>query len=180
MLDHDEIKKLVLELLEQDLGNPSNLEELETHLLKILHQTGQQVLTRCLQSAEKQIPDEFTKCGWCGKDAKYVSKRIGFVSTQFGLIRYWRAYYVCPHCHRSTCPLDERLDPYTSLAKLRTQIAAGKSLPVDELAKSWGLGSLKYANEVNLISEASSLENPNQSIIDSINYLPAQIFPTAN
>lgn len=87
---------------------------------------------------------------------------------------------MCPHCHHSTCPLDERLDPYTSLAKLRTQIAAGKSLPVDELAKSWGLGSLMHTDAVTLASEVSSPENLNGSIINSINYLPAQIFPSTN
>jgi len=47
--------------------------------------------------------------------------------------------------------LDERVDPYASLARLRTRIAAGMSLPVDELAKAWGLGSMKGAASLFLI-----------------------------
>jgi hypothetical protein len=38
--------------------------------------------------------------------------------------------------------LDERINPVESLAKLRAKIAAGKSLPVAEMADAWGLGSL--------------------------------------
>jgi hypothetical protein len=39
--------------------------------------------------------------------------------------------------------MDERLNPVESLARLRTKIAAGKSLPVAELAQAWSLGKLK-------------------------------------
>jgi hypothetical protein len=88
-------------------------------------------------------PSPTTRCRQCGKQANYVKKRAGFANTRFGLIRYDRATYVCPHCYTSTCPLDERLNPYKSLARLRTKIAAGKSLPVSELANAWGLGTLK-------------------------------------
>ena len=84
-----------------------------------------------------------SRCRDCGNYANYISKKVGFVRTQFGLLRYRRAYYVCPYCHQSTCPLDERLNPIESLARLRTKVAAGKPLPVAELAKAWGLGSLR-------------------------------------
>ena len=130
---------VLTELLQQDIRNPISLDDLETFTV----QMSCQILQHWLENSEKIIPDPKTRCRDCGNYANYISKKVGFVRTQFGLLRYRRAYYVCPHCHQSTCPLDERLNPNESLARLRTQVAAWKTLPVAELAKAWGLGSLR-------------------------------------
>lgn len=87
-----------------------------------------------------QDPAETTKCRSCGRDANYVGMRAGALGSDFGLVRYQRPYYVCPHCHRGTSPLDERLDPVRSLARLRTRVLAGQPLPVADMARAWGLG----------------------------------------
>ena len=139
MTNFRDVTAALTELLQQDIGNPSSLDDLETFTLQMIRQ----ILQHWLENSEGIIPDPKTRCRGCGKDANYISKRVGFTRTQFGLIRYRRAYYVCPHCHQSTCPLDERLNPIESLARLRTKVAAGKPLPVAELAEAWGLGSLR-------------------------------------
>ena len=130
---------VLTELLQQDIRNLISLDDLETFTV----QMSCQILQHWLENSEKKIPDPKTRCRDCGNYANYISKKVGFVRTQFGLLRYRRAYYVCPYCHQSTCPLDERLNPIESLARLRTKVAAGKPLPVAELAKAWGLGSLR-------------------------------------
>ncbi len=95
-----------------------------------------------IEDIEGDSPDLTTLCRDCGNVANYLTKRVGYVRTQFGLIRYWRACYSCTNCHCNTYPMDERLNPVESLARLRTKIAAGKNLPVSKLAQAWGLGDL--------------------------------------
>lgn len=101
------------------------------------------IIAKWLETCEEIEPQPQTSCRQCGLLANYVSKKSAFIHTQFGLVRYKRAYYVCPHCHCATCPLDERLNPIESLARLRQKLASGKSLPVAKMAKVWGLGSLE-------------------------------------
>ena len=124
---------------------PSNLLEFENSVEKISRQFGRTILQNWLEAYEDDHPKPTTKCRWCGADANFISKRVGTVLTKFGLVRYRRAFYLCPNCSQSTYPLDERLNPYESLARLRAQIAKGIRLPVNELAKAWGLGSLNQA-----------------------------------
>lgn len=95
-----------------------------------------------LEDNQEGAPQATTRCRECGEVAVYHSQRVGHARTKFGIVRYKRACYVCPHCRHSTFPLDERLSPYESLARLRAKLEGGKSLPVAELAKAWGLGSL--------------------------------------
>jgi hypothetical protein len=118
---------------------PVNIDDLEA----ITNQIARKNLQEWLESSEETELKFQTRCCECGNYANYVSKRVGFVRSRFGLLRFKRAYYVCPHCHQSTCPLDERLDPVESLARLRARLAEGIQLPVAEMAKDWGLGSLK-------------------------------------
>ena len=126
------------EQLHQNINNPCTLDDLET----IAAQMIREMLRDWIENSEEILPEPEARCRECGNYANYVSKRVGFTHTRFGLLRYKRAYYVCPDCHQSTCPLDERLNPVESLARLRAKVIAGKSLPVAEIAKSWGLGSL--------------------------------------
>lgn len=139
MTNFRDVTAAVTEQLQQDIGNPSSLDDLETFTA----QMSRQILQYWLENSEEKVPEPTTRCRDCGNFANYISKRVGFIQTQFGLLRYRRAYYVCPDCHQSTCPLDERLNPLESLARLRTKVAAGESLSVAELAKAWGLGSLE-------------------------------------
>jgi hypothetical protein len=121
----------------QGLGDIGDLSKIEAIAVRKFREKIQD----WIETREGNNPDQTTRCRHCGKLANYLEKRIGFVQTRFGVIRYKRAYYVCPSCYQSTCPLDERLNPYKSLARLRTKVAAGENLPVAELAKSWQLGS---------------------------------------
>lgn len=143
MITQKQISEFSPEVIALDQTKPESLRDLETHAGKISRQFMREVIAQWLKACQDPEPPLQTKCRECGSLANYVSLRSAFVSTQFGLVRYQRAYYVCPHCHNATCPLDERLNPIESLARLREKIASGKSLPVAEMAKDWGLGSLK-------------------------------------
>ena len=138
---------------------PSTLDELENFVEVKVRHLGRTLIKQWLETCEDTHPDPATKCRWCGVDANYVSKRVATVSTKFGLVCYRRAYYICPQCHQSTYPLDERLNPYESLARLRAQIANGKTLPVNEFAKAWGLGSLNQSKGKSLDIEIISLDD---------------------
>jgi hypothetical protein len=133
----------------EDFENLENLEVYTAHMVR-------NILQEWLESSEEIQPKSQTHCRECGNFANYVCKRVGFIQTQFGLLRVRRAYYVCPICHQSTCPLDERLNPVESLARLRAKLAGGKQLPVAETAKDWGFGSIR-----NSIAH-DSFNNPNQ------------------
>lgn len=148
MLDQTLIGEILIQSFEQDPKRLNSFSALENNVNQLIHNIGRRILELWLDQNQDHNPSPTTKCRWCGKDSDYISNRAGFICTQFGLIRYQRAYYVCPQCHHSTYPMDERLNPYASLGRLRTLIAAGKSLPVDEMAKAWGLGSLKGISQI--------------------------------
>lgn len=122
--------------------NFSSLQEMEDHAGQKSHRVMRAIISQWLTMSEGTEISPQTICRECGSQANYVSRRAAFADTRFGLVRYERAYYVCPHCHASTCPLDERINPVESLARLRMKISAGISLPVAEMAHDWGLGSL--------------------------------------
>lgn len=117
---------------------PSSLGEVEDILADVIcKEIGQMI-----ESSEPNPPEPTTRCRDCGAVANFTSQQPGTVTTKFGSIGYWRSAYTCTACGRKTFPLDERLNPVASLARLRTRISAGKSLPVSELAHAWGLGTL--------------------------------------
>jgi hypothetical protein len=138
MTDLQDAQGALTVLIQRDVENSTSIDDLEITTIQMIRR----VVQRWLENSEEQAPEPRTRCRECGNFANYVSNRIGFIHTKFGLLRYRRAYYVCPDCHQSTCPLDERLNPTESLARLRSRIAAGRALPVAELAESWGLGRL--------------------------------------
>lgn len=162
----DNINHITTKLAGSDFLNCdkfSNLEDLEAFTT----QKVRNILQEWLESSEDSLPKPQTRCRECGNFANYVSKRVGFIQSRFGLLRYKRAYYVCPHCHQSTCPLDERLDPIESLSRLRSKLADGKSLLVAEIAKDWGLGSLQVvpsitSNEIIPENASAGIIEPNQ------------------
>lgn len=117
---------------------PSSLQEVED----IMAANIRKELSQIIESSQANPPAPTTRCRECGELAKYTSQQPGYVATKFGFIGYWRSAYTCTDCGRTTYPLDERLDPVASLARLRTRISAGKSLPVSEMARAWGLGTL--------------------------------------
>jgi hypothetical protein len=136
---------------------PSSLGELEDILAaNIREEIGQMI-----ESSEPDPPEATTRCRECGEVSNYTSQQPGTVTTKFGPIGYWRSAYTCTACGRTTYPLDERLNPVASLARLHTRILAGKSLPVSELAQAWGLGTLDiFAGESQSASDRSLAEEP--------------------
>jgi len=142
MADHNLIEELILTREGAGFSSRAGKDRLKNHDRCPEHRAGRQVLGQLLEGCDAMIPGSTTRCRWCGMEANYVSRRPGYVSTCFGAVRYRRAHYVCPNCYHSTYPLDERLDPNASLARLRKRLADGVPLPVGEIARAWGLGNL--------------------------------------
>jgi hypothetical protein len=46
----------------------------------------------------------------CGQWQQYKGERTREVVFDCGTVRVERAYYVCPGCGATSCPLDERLE----------------------------------------------------------------------
>ena len=149
----------ITELMELGRTRFSSLDDLELFAGQKTRQVIREIIAQWLDACEENESQPQTRCRECGLQANLISRRAAFARTQFGLVRYQRAYYVCPHCHAATCPLDERLNPLESLARLREKIAAGKSLPVAEMAKAWGLGSLNGIANPDVALKQESLFN---------------------
>ena len=159
MITQTQITEISAELMELGRTRFSSLDELEVLAGQKTRRVIRVIIAQWLKACEEIEPQPQTRCRECGLQANFISSKAAFARTQFGLVRYQRAYYVCPHCHASTCPLDERLNPLESLARLREKIAAGKSLPVAEMAKAWGLGSLNGIAKVPTTLKQDPLHN---------------------
>jgi hypothetical protein len=159
MITQTQITEISAELMELSRTRFSSLDELEVLAGQKTRQVIRGIITQWLNACEEIEPQPQTRCRECGLLANFISRKAACARTQFGLVRYQRAYYVCPHCHASTCPLDERLNPLESLARLREKIAAGKSLPIAEMAKVWGLGSLSGMTKSHVSLKQESLLN---------------------
>ena len=124
-----------------ELKSQSTLKDIEIMVAKRICKNIQIWIENC----ESKPPAPNTRCQDCGQVSNFQSMQEGHVRTQFGVIRYERAYYLCPNCQHGTYPLDEKLNPIQSLARMRAKILAGKHLPVSEMAEAWGLGSLDFS-----------------------------------
>ena len=136
----------------------SSLQDIEDIVVVSIREEIQQ----WIENNESYPTEPTTRCRECGEVANFSTKLAGYVRTKFGLISYLRAGYLCPHCHHTTYPLDERLNPVESLARIRTKIAAGKMLPVSDLAQAWGLGTLEISPGQSPSSPEVSHFNKNQ------------------
>ena len=169
MINQTQITEISAKLMEIGQTKLNSFSEFETLATQKTRQAIRMIIAQWLKACEELEPEPQTFCKDCGMKANFVSKRSAMARTQFGLVRYVRAFYVCPHCHQSTSPLDERLNPYQSLARLRAKIAAGKSLPVAEMAKAWGLGSLNGMAKTPASLKQDDLRN-HRSSLKELNY----------
>lgn len=84
-----------------------DLEALEMATRSGLHRAGAAVLTGLL--AEAGSPAREATCV-CGQQARYHDQRPKQLLSVLGPLRFHRAYYVCPECHRGHSPRDRELD----------------------------------------------------------------------
>lgn len=97
------------EMLQRELERPRSLSEMEQRVRQVVLEMGRVALERWLQGMAERYPEPVICCRHCGEEAYYVRKREGQLRTILGVIRYRRAYYLCPHCQQGTYPLDEEL-----------------------------------------------------------------------
>src|SRR5512143_3014143 len=90
------------------IGMPQSLSEMEERVRKMLLEIGRFQLSAWLALLDGSYPAPQIKCR-CGGESEYQYKREGVLHTSIGTINYKRVYYVCPHCHQGTYPLDEQL-----------------------------------------------------------------------
>ena len=97
------------EMLQRELETPRSLSEMEQWVRPVALEMGRTALEKWSQGMAERYPEPTICCPHCGEGARYVRRREGQVRTILGVVRYRRAYYLCPHCHQGTCPLDEEL-----------------------------------------------------------------------
>jgi hypothetical protein len=110
---------------------PRSLSEMERNIRDMLLDLGQFLLGAWLSMQEERYPAESIPCS-CGGQAKYRFRREGVLFTILGVIKYQRAYYLCPTCHTGRYPLDDKLGlrPGEMSAELESLTAmTGAQLP---------------------------------------------------
>ncbi len=88
-------------------GGGWDLEAVEMATRAGLHRAGAAVLTSLL--ADAGSPAGQVACA-CGQQARYHDQRPRQLLSVLGPLRFHRAYYVCPECHRGHSPRDRELD----------------------------------------------------------------------
>lgn len=90
-------------------GTPQDVAELEAFAVEVSRAVGRAVMEQGMseQGAKAGYEGSSRPCG-CGKKAKFVSFRHRWVTTLFGPVGVWRAYYHCRHCGASAVPWDRR------------------------------------------------------------------------
>lgn len=91
----------------QRKGGGWDLEAVEMAARAGLHRAGAAVLTGLLVDADR--PAGQVACV-CGRQARYHDQRPKQLLSVLGPLRFQRAYYVCPECHRGHSPRDWELD----------------------------------------------------------------------
>lgn len=84
------------------------LAEMEQAVLAELHDFGSVLLGSLVSLCNAKYPATTVPCA-CGGEAHYQRQRTGQCKTLLGTIQVKRAYYLCPHCHRGSCPLDKQI-----------------------------------------------------------------------
>jgi hypothetical protein len=87
---------------------PKSLSEMERQIREMLLKLDQFLLGAWLAMQEEPYPAESIPCP-CGGQAQYEFRREGVLYSILGTLRYQRAYYLCPTCHKGQYPLDDKL-----------------------------------------------------------------------
>lgn len=113
------------------VGDAESLSQVEQEIRRRLLEAGRLLLELRLAALEPAYPEETITCA-CGGQARYQCRREGVLQTMVGTVRYKRAYYICPQCHRGRFPLDEQLGlrPGEMSAELESLLAmTGAQVP---------------------------------------------------
>ncbi len=89
-------------------GEGEGMIELEEEIHKVVQQMGRACMEAVLEEMAETYPPEQSGCA-CGEQADYRYRRQATTVTQFGQVRYRRAYYVCEACGKGHYPLDRKL-----------------------------------------------------------------------
>jgi hypothetical protein len=127
------------------------LEGMEKAVLEELHGFGNVLLSSLVGMRSEAYPSDTIACQ-CGGEASYQRKRSGQCKTLLGTIQVKRAYYLCAHCHRGSCPLDKQLGFCAG------SISAG----LDELLALLGC-QFSFAHSAEMVKRLSLVEvSPNR------------------
>lgn len=127
MDDHNAIGEAVRDVVMEALPNPESFSEMEDKVRRVMHWLGNIVLQLWLMWLAARYPAAQEVCPHCGGQAKYERKRRGKLLTVFGVVWYWRAYYLCGACQQGHCPLDERLGLRPNAMSAEVERLAGKT-----------------------------------------------------
>ena len=93
---------------ELEREEPRSVSEMEERLQGLMRDIACFSVGRWLEEMDGKYVLPEVPCP-CGQKAQYVRRREGVIVTLFDRVRFRRAYYLCPHCHRGHYPLDERM-----------------------------------------------------------------------
>lgn len=88
--------------------NPLSMATLEQAALALAQRIAQLALADQLQQAGTGYGSSSQLCA-CGRKQRFQRYSGKTVRTLIGQVTYRRAYYRCPHCGASACPLDQQL-----------------------------------------------------------------------
>ena len=84
------------------------LQEIETQVVRVLHDVGNALLVALLPLTAAARPSPDVRCA-CGALASYERMRSASVTTLLGRITLERARYTCKHCGERQAPLEQQL-----------------------------------------------------------------------
>jgi hypothetical protein len=121
-------------------AEPRPLQEIETHVVRLLHELGNELLTALLPLAAPARPQPDLPCN-CGQVAAYERQRSATLTTLLGRISFTRAIYACAHCGERLAPLEQQL-----------QVApGGLSLGLQELLALLGATQDSFAQATSVL-----------------------------
>jgi hypothetical protein len=76
---------------------------------EVARRTKLAIIAERIASYDRGYAGNRRRCPQCGKWQEYKGERTREVSFDCGTVTVVRAYYVCPECGTTSCPLDEQL-----------------------------------------------------------------------
>ena len=81
-----------------------NLEQIETEVLRLREQVGQEMAQAVLAGEETQRPVPEPSCATCGRTMRSQGAKTKTVSSWVGELALERGYYYCDHCEGGLFP----------------------------------------------------------------------------
>lgn len=107
MSDFNKVVEEVLSLAQERGVFTDDLAASEEKLLELMRRLGQGVQQLHMNRQSTLGYDKSSRPCACGRERKFVGRRVKTFQTLFGSLELRRAYYHCSHCHQGCVPYDQ-------------------------------------------------------------------------